>query len=71
MDERLTEMRFQTMAFAQADAEEASQVKRTVSVSSAGPSGVVINDKPKVNRVARKRKYAPDLDAMAQLPFSQ
>ena len=43
------------MAFAQAEAQQ-NRVKRTISLASAGPSGLSIAEKSKVKRAPRKPK---------------
>ncbi|KZV61103.1 hypothetical protein PENSPDRAFT_671232 [Peniophora sp. CONT] len=65
-----------TMAFAEVKADTSKpKPKHTISVSSAGPSGVVIAEQPRVKRAVRKpknlNKESQDAEeTMVQLPFS-
>lgn len=68
------------MAFAEVDLENEDDDKakakntRTISVASAGPSSVVIDNRPKVERASRKPKGLVKnvaKDGMQELPFQQ
>lgn len=59
----------QTMAFAVG---RSDKVKRTISVSSSGPSGVTVPVQPRVKRVDRNgAKKANNARVLGELPFAQ